>query len=636
MNQIHSRRSFTVGAAAAALSTVTRARDAHAVTLASPDKRVVFTVIAGDPLTYTVTIGDHQVIERSELGMIVDGANLSDGAEVSKTDHYKVDETYAWYGVTSIAVNRCNGLRVSLRHSGTGARYTLDMRAYNDGVAFQHVVPGPADKPRVPDESTSFRIPGGSTLWYHDFEGHYEGSHTKKAVEQVAAGEWAAPPLTIKLPNESGYASLTEGGLRAYAGMGLQADGKSGFNVRLGHAHPPSYPFRLRYGADEAKRLAQPAAVNGTITTPWRVVMIGSDLNALVNCGIVHHVAHPPDPKLFPRGIRTDWIRPGRAVWKYLDGGGENTVDTMKEFSRLASDLGFEYNVVEGFWSKWPEAELKEFIDYSRERGIDIVLWKHSRDLRDPAKRRAFFELCARNGAAGAKIDFFDHEAKEIVELYEACLRDAAEFKLIVDFHGANKPAGESRTWPNELTREAVRGMESRRTPRAQHDATLPFTRMLAGHADYTPMVFTERRNDTTWAHQIATAAIFTSPLLIYGAHPKSIIDNPAVEVIKSIPSIWDETIALPASEIGDIAAFARRRGDRWFIAVVNGPAAKTLAVPLTFIRSRRYKAVLIRDDLDRADAVRMENVVLGREDSVRIQMPAGGGFVAMLSPDAG
>jgi alpha-glucosidase len=308
----------------------------------------------------------------------------------------------------------------------------------------------------------------------------------------------------------------------------------------------------------------------------------------------------------------------------------------MKEFSRLASDLGFEYNVVEGFWSKWPEAELKEFIDYSRERGIDIVLWKHSRDLRDPAKRRAFFELCARNGAAGAKIDFFDHEAKEIVELYEACLRDAAEFKLIVDFHGANKPAGESRTWPNELTREAVRGMESRRTPRAQHDATLPFTRMLAGHADYTPMVFTERRNDTTWAHQIATAAIFTSPLLIYGAHPKSIMDNPAVEVIKSIPSIWDETIALPASEIGDIAAFARRRGDRWFIAVVNGPAAKTLAVPLTFIRSRRYKAVLIRDDLDRADAVRMENVVLGREDSVRIQMPAGGGFVAMLSPDAG
>ena len=234
--------------------------------------------------------------------------------------------------------------------------------------------------------------------------------------------------------------------------MGLQADGKGGLEARLGHAVPPSYPFRLRYKED-IERMAKPAAIAGTITTPWRVVMAGPDLNALVNCDIVHNVAPPPDPKFFPQGLKTGWVKPGRAVWRYLD-GGETTLEGMKEFSRLASELGFEYHVVEGFWSKWSESDLKDFIDYSRGRGVGVCLWKHSRDIRDPPSRRKFFELCQRAGAVGAKIDFFDHEAKEVVALYEACLRDAAEFRILINFHDANKPTGESRTWPNEMTRE--------------------------------------------------------------------------------------------------------------------------------------------------------------------------------------
>src|SRR5262249_47035120 len=153
-------------------------------------------------------------------------------------------------------------------------------------------------------------------------------------------------------------------------------------------------------------------------------------------------------------------------------------------------------------------------------------------------------------------------------DLYQSLLREAAELKLLVDFHGANKPTGEARTWPNELTREAIRGMEaSKLADRATHDATLPFTRMLAGHAEYTPLHFGERRRNTTWAHQVASAAILSAPLLTYAAHPANMLANPCADMIKSIPSFWDETVVLPPSEIGEVAVFARRRGETWFLA---------------------------------------------------------------------
>src|SRR5262245_44451770 len=196
----------------------------------------------------------------------------------------------------------------------------------------------------------------------------------------------------------------------------------------------------------------------------------------------------------------------------------------MKEFSCLAGELGFEYNLIEGFWQRWPESDLLDLIAYSRERNVGIWLWKHRKELDDPDAREQFFAHAQAVGAVGVKLDFFDHEAKEVVELYEACLRGAAEHRLMVDFHGANKPTGESRRCETAMTRQAVSGMERRSmTAWSEPTTTVPFTRMLAGHLDFTPMLFGERRRETSWAHQIATAGLFTSPVLVYGAHPRSI-----------------------------------------------------------------------------------------------------------------
>jgi alpha-glucosidase len=631
-----SRRAFL--AAPIALALGASARGARAapgdVSVESPDGKVVFqiTQLGADGLRYQVRFGNRTVIEASALGVVVDGTNLATGAAVEATETYRLDEKYAVLGGHSQAVNRCNGARVALKHTASKTAYTLEIRAFNDGVAFRFVIPG-GERARVPDEATTFTVPEGSTVWYHGVDGHYEGVHTKKGIAEVAGGAWVAPPLTIKLPKDQGFAAITESALTNYSGMVLQADGKNGFAARLGHSAPPSYPFRLRY-AQDVERLSKPAEITGTITTPWRVVVVGADLGALVNSDIVTSLASPPDAKLFPRGVRTEWIRAGRAVWRYLD-GGENTVDGVKEFSRLAGELGFEYQVVEGFWSRWTDDQIKDVVADARLRGVGLWFWRHSKQLRTSEEREAFFKKLSACGVVGAKIDFFDHEHREVVDLYQTLLAGAAKYRILVNFHGANKPTGETRTWPNELIREGVRGMEaSKLVARAQHNTTLPFTRYLAGSADYTPVHFGTRRGDTTWAHQIATAVVFTEPLLTFAAHPKSLLDNPAVEMIKSIPTVWDQTVVLPGSEIGELAAFARRSENAWFLAVLNGPSAHTVTVPLTFLAAGNYQALEVRDDSMNAAAVRVEKKdAVTRTDSIKLVLGAGGGFIGRFLP---
>lgn len=602
------------------------------VLVTSPNGQVSMTVFATgrDELTWLVKRGGVTVLEASRLGLRVDAVDIGEGVSVGNRSTYQLREKYPWRGVKSEATNHANGTRIALRHNASGLSYILDVRAFDDGVAFRFEVPGTGR--RVPDAATAFKLPPRSTVWTHGLRGHYEELYKRWAIEDVPADEWAGPPVTYKLPGDGGYASITESDLRGYAGMALQADGKGRFLEKLGHDHPPSYPFTLRYGDDEAKRLSQAAAIEGAIRTPWRVVIVARDLNTLVNTDIVHNLAAPPDPKLFPEGITASWLKPGRAVWRYLDGGDNNFAGIM-EFSRLAGDLGFEYHVVEGLWTRFGEAELKQLVDYSKERGVRIVLWRHRRTLGNAEERRHLFATLQKAGVAGLKVDFLDHEAKEVIDLYQDILRDAAQHKLVVNFHGANKPAGEARTWPNELTREGIYGLEHRSVPAwAEFNTTMPFARMLAGHADYTPVVFGERRKETSWAHQIATAAILTSPMMVYGAHPASLLASPAAEIIKSLPATWDETRVLPPSEIGELAVFARRSGDTWFVAALNGPEARTVKVDLSFIGRDRARALIARDKPEDPAAIEMETRDVARTRPIEIAMRAGGGFVMRLT----
>src|SRR5262249_817207 len=326
--QKSSRREFLTQAVAApvligAVSALAK-EDPYKTAIASPDRRIKFQLVLNPVrLSYIVTFNDRKAVDWSRLAISIDGTDITNLVSFGKVERYRIRENYQTRGVHSTASNNCNGARIPIQHLKTGTAYALEIRVFNDGLAFRFVVPG-AGK-RVPDEATSFSFIDNSIVWFHDFEGHYEGIHQKKRINDFNDGEWAAPPLTVKL-SLGGYAAITEAALMNYPGMGLRADGKMAFTTVLGHALPVSHPFDLRYGKEEAKRLAQPAAIEGPITTPWRVIMMGPDLNTLVNSDIISNLSPQSDKTLFPQDLKTEWVKPGRAVWRYLD-GGENTLE---------------------------------------------------------------------------------------------------------------------------------------------------------------------------------------------------------------------------------------------------------------------------------------------------------------------
>lgn len=600
----------------------------EAIEVASPDQRVKFT-LAGNPerLTYQVTMDGRDVIEPSSIRLVVDGFDYGAGVVFGKLERTEMNESYAWIGARNTATNRCNAATVSLTHDLAMTAFQLEVRAFDDGVAYRLVIPGADSESRVVEELSDFVVPAGATLWFHDLGGHYEAEYRKVASGDAKPGQWAGPPVTFELPAGQGYGVITEANLVNYAGMALESDGRRGWIMGLGHRQPLNYPYELRYGREQAKRLGRPAAIIGTITTPWRVVLAGRDLDTLVNSTLTASLCPPANPALFPQGLDTPWVTPGLAVWRYVD-GGDGSFEGMKQFSTWAGQLGARYHIIEGFWSRWTDEQIKEIVEHSRQQGVGLLFWRHSRQLRTPDAQAEFFARLHRLGVAGAKIDFMDHEAKETVDLYEDLLRCAAMNQMVIDFHGANKPTGRQRTWPNDMLREAVRGMESRVQQRARHETILPFTRYLAGPTDYTTMHFGERRADTTWAHQIACLATFHSPILTIAAHPETVLKHPAADVIKSIRPVWDETVVLPDSRIGELSIFARRSGTMWMLAVMAAGEPREIRVPLSFLREGEYNATYVHDDDTRADAIRLETGRARTSDTVTIKLGRGGGFV--------
>jgi alpha-glucosidase len=601
---------------------------ADIVIIKSPNGQTRFQLFQKDgKLNFSVQSGGKIIVQSSPIVMTVDGYPVTANSKLVSISNYKVSGSYPVLGAHALAKNQCNAAKVIMR-SGV-FDFIIDIRVFNDGIAFRQITHS-LNATGVPDESTTFNLPTGSFLWYHDMDMHYESVHVKKKIDEVKDSEWVAPPATFKLP-QGIYASITEAALENYPGMTMQANGKNGLMIRLPQHVPTNYPYRLRYSPEDTERLKKPAVITGTITTPWRVILIG-DLNTLVNSDIVGDLNPPADPKLFPKGNKTEWIKTGRAVWKYLNGGGDGTPEVMKHFTDGAAALGFEHNILEGFWTRWTDAQLKDLVDYSKQKGVGIWLWKHSKSLRNPASRDSFFRKCSELGITGAKIDFFDHEAKEVIDLYTDILKEAAKYHLLLDFHGANKPTGLSRTYPNEMTVEAVKGMEaSKLMDRATHETTIPFTRYLAGPAEYTVMLFNERRRNTTWVHQVASAAILSGPMLTYAANPDTILANPAVEIIKSIPATWDETIVLSPSEIGELAVYARRKGTTWFLAIMNGVDQKKIKIPLKFLKGN-YKALIARDDGTNSAALIMETKDYAANDVIELDLVSGGGFIARFT----
>ncbi|HSQ22887.1 MAG TPA: glycoside hydrolase family 97 N-terminal domain-containing protein, partial [Pyrinomonadaceae bacterium] len=233
-----SRRKFlsTAVAAPAVLGILRNVKAAgEVISFKSPNSKLQFVLVTtGAQLQYRITRADRSIVELSRLAFLLNGIDLCRDSTISKIERYRISEKYSTRGIHSAAVNNCVGARIWITHPPSKTDYVMEVRAFNDGVGFRWVISGSGS--RVPDEATFFKFPTGCTVWFHDFEGHYEGVHQKKTIEDVSHGEWVAPPLTIRLPGGKGYAAVSEAALIGYPGMGLRADGQRGFTTVLGHA----------------------------------------------------------------------------------------------------------------------------------------------------------------------------------------------------------------------------------------------------------------------------------------------------------------------------------------------------------------------------------------------------------------
>jgi alpha-glucosidase len=285
-----------------------------------------------------------------------------------------------------------------------------------------------------------------------------------------------------------------------------------------------------------------------------------------------------------------------------------------------------------------------ELCRYAAERNVGILLWHSYPEGRDDSPglttieaREELFSQCAKAGVKGVKIDFFDSESKAVIEAYEDLARRAAKYHLMINFHGANKPTGEARTWPNEITREGIREQEHVlwSVLPLEHYGALPFTRMVVGAADFLPGYVQERfLKNTTVAFQMASVLVFSSPLLCWPDNPETYLNSPLLQFVRSVPVVWDETRILPGSEIGKTVIMARRRGIEWYISALNCTAeARKLTIELSFANPSGNELTIYRDGPEKTACVIENGLKAAPDGKVVAELLPGGGFIAHLSP---
>lgn len=624
---------------------VSGAVPASAFELASPDGTVQirFTTNTSGDLVYAVSSEGKPRLEPARAGLVVNGRDLGASVELGAPAMRRISETFAWRGNKPLATNDCMASEVAIRPKD-GPAWTLEVRAFNDGAAFRYRVPGTGTR-QVRGEATGWQIPADSTLWIQtdtdDYEGNYHAVRAgqvplEETIENKTRHTHIGPPMTVVYPDGT-FGLISEAALLQYSGLTLRPEGQA--------------KFRAAFEDDP-----QGWSHDGPIVSPWRVIVLARDLNALVNSDVIPALCEPPDRQLFPDGMNTAWLRPGKAPCTWMVFGNDGAQwDKQKWFVDVSAATGCEYLLVDAGWRSerwgWLKnggdvwARAAELVRYGAERGVGIVLWHSYPEGRDDSPglttveaREELFRECQKAGVKGVKVDFFNSESKAVIEAYEDLARRAAKYQLMINFHGANKPTGEARTWPNEITREGIREQEYVLwdTLPLTHYGALPFTRMVVGHADFLPGYLQEHRlKNTTRVFQMASVVVFSSPFLCWPDNPEAYLNSPWLHFVRTVPVAWDETRVLPGSVIGDTVILARRKADEWYVAALNcRDTGQTLALDLTSLGLAGKELTVYRDRGQKVGVEILTGIRGAEADGKFLEsIPAGGGFIAHFGP---
>jgi alpha-glucosidase len=635
--------------------------------VASPDGtiRALFMLVpgpdgaGGGQLGYEVTYRGKTIIERSLLGFDLQnqpaiGGNL----QVVAATNSRIDETYQIpAGKSNPVRNQCNVLLFDLKEAkAPGRKLTVEARAYNDGVAFRYILPDqPAVKEaRIVNEKTEFVLAADATTYplvLRNFRSSWEDNYRTVPLSGLQPESVIGLPLLTEIPGVA-FIAITEANIDNYAGMYLMhsASNAKALEARL------------------APRVDEPGlAVSGQtpLTTPWRVLMISNEVGRLIESQIVNNL-NPPCAI-----VDTSWIKPGKASWDWWSGPaadgvnfkvGSNT-ETAKYYIDFSAKAGFEYFMFDAGWAAHgtgpndsgaditqttPVVNMPEIVAYAKSKNVKVWLWAHWTDI-DRQMDEAF-PLFEKWGIAGVKIDFMDRDDQWMVDYYRRVAKNAAGHHLMIDFHGAYKPDGIGRTWPNVITREGVLGLEynkwsARVTP--DHNVMLAFTRMLAGPMDYTPGGFRNATREEfeprnlkpmvmgTRAHQTALFVVFESPFMMVSDYPGAYDGQPELPFLRAVPASWDETRVLNA-KVGDYITIARRHGKDWYVGSIAGSHGATLDIPLEFLGAGEFKAETYSDAPD-AGVHPMKTVVeqknVNKATTLKAVLASGGGQAIRITP---
>ncbi|NCT76467.1 MAG: glycoside hydrolase family 97 protein [Chitinophagaceae bacterium] len=628
----------------------------------SPDGSVRLNIYDGTALSYMVTVDNKLLIEPSPIDLVLDNGTHFGGKPVirkTKLTRHNDIITSPVPEKRRLIPDRYNQLTLQLAQP-----FSVIFRVYDDGVAYR-IQTHFTDSITIREEKAVFRFHGNYPVYFTQvvkrgdldiFHTSFEEPYDFKPLDSIGPQQAIFTP-TLVAPAQGPKILITESDLEDYPGMFLK-----GNNDRSLEGLFAPYPIREDTAAGEFPQLVVKrradyiARTAGSRKLPWRVMLIARTDRELPANDLVYRLASPS------RVTDASWIRPGKGTDEWIIGvnlfnvpfkSGVNTA-TYKYYIDFAKRFGFQRIMMDAGWSDYkdlfkinPAINMDSIAAYAREKGIGLSLWTLALTL--DRQLEPALEQFSKWGVDFIMTDFMDRDDQKMVRFYHRVAEACARHRIMIMYHGAFKPAGINRTWPNAVTREGVLGSEyniwsDKASP--PHNLLLPFIRMTAGPMDYEPGLLDNATARTfraigdkvmslgTRCQQAAMFVIYDSPVQLFSGNPsQGLLEPDFMELIGSIPTVWDTTV-ISDGQVGEYIVTARRSGDDWFIAGMTSWTARDYELDFSFLNGDSYAATICADGVnaDRyASDYKLINKDVSRSQQLRLHMAPGGGFLIRL-----
>ena len=623
--------------------------------LRSPDDRIEIRIRTAGQIRYDVVLKGRVVLDNSTLSLDVEHKKLGMQPKVIDAKQRSYDQVVEPVVRQKFAKIRDHYNELKLNLEGG---YAVVFRAYNEGAAYRFETSLPQQQVKIYGEESAFNFSENSVVYYpqeESFFSHNERKYIPQHLNEIAPEFLATLPAVVDV-GDGAKVAIAESDLDDYPGLWLRGTGGNGLAATF-----PPYPLKETLTRDRDYRVTESAdyiaVTAGTRTFPWRVIGIADHDGDLLTNQIVYLLEKPSQVQ------DTSWIKPGKVAWDWWNfnnvygvdfKAGVNT-ETYKYYIDFAAKYGLPYIILDEGWYKLgnvlevvPEINMNELTAYARQKSVGIILWVVWKTLDDqliPVRSIQF----AKWGVKGIKVDFMQRNDQILIDWYYRVSRECAKRKMLVDFHGAQKPASMTRTWPNLISTEGVRGMEWSKwsaDSEPKHNVTLPFTRMFLGPMDYTPGAMRNATKLTfapihgqpmalgTRCHQLAMYVVFESPLQMLADSPSNYLREPeAMEFLAAVPTEWDDTKVLDA-RIAEYVAVARRNGRDWYVGAMTDWTARTLEIDLSFLPEGNFTMDAYQDGVNadrQASDYKKTTVQVNRTTKLKLSLASGGGWAARI-----